>query len=179
MKALIRLVPFHLRRAALALLAAPLLLLAACATGYGPGDLRPGDTIDAARQRMGTPTGEYPHADGSRRLEYARGPYGKHTYMLDFDAQGRLLRAQQVLTETNFGAIRPGMSAAELREQLGRPARVWGVRYHDQTVWSYRYDTPFCQLFHVGLTPAGVVEDTSFGPDPLCDADERRMFGRP
>lgn len=178
MHALHRLVAFHTRRAAALALLLPALLLSACATGYGPGALRPGDPIDAARAQMGPPTGEYPHADGSRRLEFARGPFGKHTYMLDFDAQGRLQRAQQVLTETNFATIQAGMTAAQVREQLGRPARVWSVRYHDQTVWSYRYDTPFCQLFHVGLTPAGVVEDTSFGPDPLCDRDEPMPFFR-
>lgn len=150
-------------------------LLAACATGYSPGGLKPGDSIDTAVQQMGQPTGEYPRADGSRRLEFARGPYGKHTYMLDFDAQGRLLQSSQVLTETTFASVQAGMSADQVRQTLGRPARVWGVRYHNQTVWSYRYDTPFCQLFHVGITPSGVVEDTSFGPDPACDVDDRRF----
>ncbi|MFN6992708.1 MAG: outer membrane protein assembly factor BamE [Aquincola tertiaricarbonis] len=150
-------------------------LLAACATGYSPGSLKPGDSIDTAVRQMGQPTGEYPRADGSRRLEFARGPYGKHTYMLDFDAQGRLLQSSQVLTETTFASVQAGMTADQVRQTLGRPARVWGVRYHNQTVWSYRYDTPFCQLFHVGITPSGVVEDTSFGPDPACDVDDRRF----
>ena len=131
--------------------------------------------IEAAVQQMGQPTGEFPQPGGGRRLEYARGPYGKHTYMLDFDAQGRLIGSQQVLTETRFATVQAGMTVDQLRQTLGRPARIWGVRYHDQTVWSYRYDTPFCQLFHVGITPAGVVEDTSFGPDPACDVDDRRF----
>lgn len=150
-------------------------LLVACATGYSPGGLQPGDSIDTVVRQMGQPTGEYPRADGSRRLEFARGPYGKHTYMLDFDAQGRLLQSSQVLTETTFASVQAGMTADQVRQTLGRPARVWGVRYHNQTVWSYRYDTPFCQLFHVGITPSGVVEDTSFGPDPACDVDDRRF----
>lgn len=149
-------------------------LLTGCATGYAPGPLRQGDSIDTALQRMGAPTGEYLQADGGRRLEFARGPFGRHTYMLDFDVQGRLVRSEQVLTEAIFGSIQPGITAAQLREKIGRPARVWAVRYHDQTVWSYRYDTPFCQLFHVGITPAGIVEDTSYGPDPACEVNERR-----
>ncbi|MBQ1766926.1 MAG: hypothetical protein IIZ92_29035 [Aquincola sp.] len=162
-------------RAALLPAVGALVLAAACATGYAPSALKPGDSIEAAVQQMGQPTGEFPQPGGGRRLEYARGPYGKHTYMLDFDAQGRLIGSQQVLTETRFATVQAGMTVDQLRQTLGRPARIWGVRYHDQTVWSYRYDTPFCQLFHVGITPAGVVEDTSFGPDPACDVDDRRF----
>jgi outer membrane protein assembly factor BamE (lipoprotein component of BamABCDE complex) len=151
-------------------------LLSACATSYSPASLKPGDSIDLAKQQMGPPTGEYRLADGGTRLEFARGPRGKQTFMLDFDAQGRLIRSVQVLDEAHFNELRAGMSGDQVLATLGRPAEVWSVRYHRQTVWSYRFEGPFCQLFHVGLTPAGVVEDTSYGPDPLCerrDLDKR------
>jgi hypothetical protein len=49
------------------------------------------------------------------------------------------------------------------------------VRYRDQTVWSYRFENIFCQAFHVGISPAGVVEDTSFGPDPRCERPLRAI----
>ena len=64
-------------------------------------------------------------------------------------------------------------SQAQLRELLGPPSWTWQVQFHDQTVWSYRYDNPFCQVFHVGLTPAGIVEDSAHGLDPACDHDNR------
>jgi len=119
--------------------------------------------------RLGSPTGEFPTQAGGRRLEFARGPFGKQTHMLDVDASGRVVRFEQVLDERHFAAIEPGITTGELRFRIGRPGRVWAVRYHDQTVWSYRYENTFCQLFHVGITPAGFVEDTSFGPDPRCE----------
>jgi len=143
-------------------------LLGACVS-YGPGALQPGDSIEAVTQRMGRPTGDYHRADGGQRLEFARGPFGKHTFMLDFDPQGRLQHSEQVLDEAHFNTVQAGMTGDQLLFRLGHPLKVWSVRYHDQTVWSYRFDGPFCQLFHVGITPAGDVEDTSYGPDPLCE----------
>lgn len=114
---------------------------------------------------------------GGRRLEFARGPFGKHTYMLDFDAQGRLVRWEQVLVEARFNAIRSGMDAAEVRAQLGRASDQYVVGWHEkQTVWAYRYETPFCQWFQVGLNPQGKVVDTAYGPDPLCDVGKTDDF---
>jgi hypothetical protein len=95
--------------------------------------------------------------------------------MLDIDADGRVVRWEQVLTEANFFTIQPGITSDELRRKIGRPSWVWGVRYRDQTVWSYRFENPFCQAFHVGISPAGVVEDTSFGPDPRCERPSRAI----
>jgi hypothetical protein len=155
-------------------LAACAALLTACASSYGPGLLKQGDNIDAALHQMGQPTGEHRRGDGGLRLEFARGPFGKHTYMLDFDAQGRLVQWEQVLDKAHFGALHAGMTTQDVRIRLGRPSNVWAVRYHDQTVWSYRFEGPFCELFHVGITPGGIVEDTSYGPDPLCERRERR-----
>jgi hypothetical protein len=160
--------------AALAVFAATL-QFSGCAS-FGPATLKPGDGVDIARQKLGAPSAEHRRADGTLRLEYATGPFGKRTYMLDFDAQGRLAGWENVLDEAHFGRIAAGLSQHALREALGTPSKVWQVRYHDQTVWSYRFDGPFCQLFHVGITPQGVVEDTSYGPDPLCEVRER--FGR-
>ncbi len=149
-------------------------LLSACmvsaCTSYGPSSLAPGTDLEAATHAMGAPTGDAALPGGGRRLEFARGPYGKHTYMLDFDAQGRLLRWEQVLTEARFNAIRSGMDAAEVRAQLGRASDQYVVGWHEkQTVWAYRYETPFCQWFQVGLNAQGKVVDTAYGPDPLCD----------
>jgi hypothetical protein len=151
---------------------------AAFAAGCATEPPRAGDTVQAVIDRAGAPTAEFADADGHRRLESAAGAFGRRPWIARFDREGRLVVWENVLDEAHFAAIVPGMPAQQVRERLGPPARVWGVRYHDQTVWSYRYETPFCQLFHVGLTPGGVVEDTSYGPDPLCDRDERWRFGR-
>lgn len=163
-------ISFH---AAIAAGLAAAVLLAGCASG--PPAL-PGEPVDDVLRRLGPPGAEAPLPDGGRQLEYASGPFGKWTIMVRLDAQGRVVSAGNVLDEAHFAQVQPGMTRDALRLLLGPPARVWGVRYHDQTVWSYRYETPLCQLFHVGITPQGVVEDTSHGPDPMC---ERDLFNGP
>ena len=160
----------HARRlfAAIAVVA-----LGGCSTvGMGPPP-SPGTPLEALLQRWGPASGTYPLDDGAQRVEFAQGPYGKTTFMVDLDAQQRITRTEQVLDEPHFERVRAGMSQREVLTTLGRPGRVWAVRYHDQTVWSYRYESPFCKMFSVGLTPDGVVEDTSYGPDPLCDHKNR------
>ncbi len=144
-------------------------LVSAC-TSYGPNSLPRGSGLEAATRAMGVPTGDSTLPGGGRRLEFARGPFGKHTYLLDFDPQGQLLRWEQVLTEARFNTIRSGMDAAEVRAQLGRASDQYVVGWHEkQTVWAYRYETPFCQWFQVGINVQGKVVDTAYGPDPLCD----------
>lgn len=153
--------------AAIALACGWLLIAGACAMPYS---LKPGDRLDEVRQRVGQPASEHPTPNGGRKLLY---PLGRQAYLLAFDAQGLLVRWENVLDEAHFARISAGMTREQVREQLGEPASVWGVRYNHQTVWSYRFLGPFCLLFHVGITPAGIVEDTSYGPNPRCERDRR------
>ena len=77
------------------------------------GDLRAVSPVRARGSR------EMRHGTG--RLEFARGPYGKHTYMVDFDADGRLLSWEQVLTENNFFQVQIGETKeAVVIDGLGR-----------------------------------------------------------
>jgi hypothetical protein len=153
------------------LLAALLALVAGCAS-YGPGSLRAGLTGAQVEADMGPPTGRHPRPEGGTRLEFARGPFGKHTYMVDLGPDGRVQRWEQVLTEAQFPQIRPGMSSAELRYRLGRPGDVMGI-WRGATVWSWRYETPFCQWFRVTVEPDGTVRDAGHGPDPLCEVNDK------
>jgi hypothetical protein len=138
---------------------------------YGPGPLQPGARVDDARARMGEPTGRYALPAGGERLEYARGPYGRHTFMLDFDAGGRLLTWTQVLTERNFATIQPGQSRDEVLRTLGRPSDVRDLSFQKRSLWSYRYEAVFCQWFQVSLDRQDRVVEAGYGPDPLCDDD--------
>jgi hypothetical protein len=146
-------------------------LLAGCA-GYSAQGITPGQTVAQVEQQLGAATGRYPLAQGGTRLEYARGPYGKHTYMIDLDAQGRVSGWQQVLTEANFNqvAVQPGMPVDELLRRLGRPTHMRSGGWQPGEVWSWRYDAVFCQWFQVSVVDAR-VRDASYGPDPLCDID--------
>jgi len=161
------------RHGAIAAFAVGLAALAGCA-GYSPKALPPGTPLADITATMGAPTGRYTLADGTQRVEYARGPAGRHTYMLDLDAQGRLARWEQVLTENNFNAILAGMDRDTVLTRLGRPSAVRGQGWPavPGVVWSYRYETTFCQWFQMSIDMNGKVLDTGYAPDPRCDDDD-------
>lgn len=151
------------------------MLLGACAFPR-PHGFAKGSPAASVIAGMGRPTEEHALASGGRRLEYAGGTYGRQTYMFDFDASDQLVNVEQVLTETRFGAITAGMTASEVLAQIGKPSTTWPIALQRQIVWSYRYDSPFCKWFMVGMSPEGKVVDTAYGPDPACDHDD--IFGR-
>lgn len=161
-------------RLAQALLASLVVSLGGCALPGPP--FGAGSTVATVTQAWGAPTREHTTPAGGRRLEYAGGAYGKRTTMLDFDAAGRLVGSAQVRSEARFNAIRAGTSAADVLAEIGTPSTTWPIPRQNQIVWSYRYESPFCQWFMVGMSPQGQVIDTSYGPDPLCDDDN--FFGR-
>ena len=151
-------------------IAAPLLLAGFAGGCAAPGGLPAGSSIDSARQLRSAPTGEYALPGGGTRLEYAQGSFGKQTYMLDFDAGGRLVASRQVLTEAEFAAIAPGQSQAEVRARLGRPAQVFAVPWQKLHVWNYRYFGGDCVWFQVSISDtAQQVTDAGMGTDPACD----------
>ena len=59
--------------------------------------------------------------------------------MLDFDASGRLVATQQVLTPSTFATIKPGMAQDEVLARIGRPAFVFPVGWQKLQVWNYRF----------------------------------------
>ena len=152
------------------------LLLAACAS-FAPADLRPGQSADDVTRALGTPTGRYPLPDGASRLEYARGPYGLQTWMVDLDAGGHVSQVRQVLTENDFATLRPGDTRADVLLKVGRPGFVGGA-WRDRKLWYWRYDNYICRWFVVTLTPDDHVQDAGFMPDPACDGNDDDMFHR-
>lgn len=144
------------------------LCVAACAA-YGPGGLPAGARSAEAVAAMGEPTARYASRDGGQRLEFARGPAGLHTYMLDFDAADRLVRAEQVLTERNFESLEIGMSRDAVLRRIGHPGNVRFLPRQQHQLWSYRYETPFCILFQVSLDTAGTVAELGHNSDPACE----------
>ena len=152
--------------------AAPLLgavaLLGACAS-YGPGALRVGDAEAAVVQSMGTPAARYAMPGGVTRLAYARGPFGKHTYMVDLGPDGRVARWHQALGENEFAALQMGTSVDDLLRTYGPPAKKQARGIRPGEVWSYRYPTYECRWFQVTLDPAQTVVEAGYGVDPLCE----------
>lgn len=149
-----------------------LALLAGCAT-YAPGRVQPGMSAEDVPALMGgAPNARHALPDGRTRLEYARGPMGLHTYMIDVDPSGHVLGWQQVLTEANFNAITPGMTVQEMTARIGRPGYVRGGGWQPGEVWSYRFEGPFCLWWQVSVVE-GKARDAAYGPDPRCERNRR------
>lgn len=131
-----------------------------------------GQNEAAVLAAMGTPTNRYKAPQGGQRLEFAKGPLGYETWMVDLDAAGRVTAAEQVLTQNRFNQVRPGMTADALQYMLGRPAEKQR-QYLDRVTWYWRY-TPFdCLWFGVTLSPQGYTLDGGGNvPDPHCDASQ-------
>lgn len=145
----------------------------ACSS-LAPGALPAGTPISEAKASFGGTTGEYALPGGGNRLEFARGSFGRQTYMLDFDPEGRLVKSEQVLTEANFATIAPGMPAGEVRMRLGRPAHVFNVQWQNLQVWNYRFFGGDCVWFQVSIDASGRVTEAGLGTDPACDGPNGR-----
>jgi outer membrane protein assembly factor BamE (lipoprotein component of BamABCDE complex) len=144
--------------------------LAGCA-GYGTDTVRVGQAEAQVVASMGAPTHRYPLPAG-QRLEFARGPIGKHTFMVDLDAAGRVTAWRQVLTDAEFAAITPGMNRDEVLLRIGAPGDVQQIAYHlHRWMWMYRWDDPMCSLFVVVIADDGRVTEIAHRPDPVCSID--------
>jgi hypothetical protein len=148
------------------------LSLAACAN-YGPSQLRVGQGADEVTQAMGTPTALYALPGGAQRIEYARGPFGRQTWMVDVDAGGRVSAWSQVLTEANFNALPHGITRDELLLRLGTPGERHRIGWQQRDLWAWRYPTNDCLWFTVSLDAGQRVVDSGYGIDPRCDAGDR------
>ena len=145
--------------------------LTACAV-FGPPPLDTARTEADALRMLGQPSARYAMPASATRLEFARGPMGRETWMVDIDAGGRVTGWMQALEERrlhDFQARAPGMPRDQLLRTLGTPGvRRSGGRQGGE-VWSYRYPTNECLWFQVSLGDDGVVRDGTFGIDWQCD----------
>ena len=113
--------------------------MAACAT---PQSLKPGTTVDEARSALGRPTGTYPLPSGGTRLQYSNQPFDQSVWNADFDAQGRLIRTEQAMTDAAFAQVRPGKDTREdVLRGFGVPAQTFDYRLVNESAWMYRYYT--------------------------------------
>jgi hypothetical protein len=143
-------------------------LTSAC-TSLGSANFVNGTRIDDVLARSGAPTAEYALPGNAKRIEYTGGTYGKQTWMLDFNAAGTLTQSIQVRTELRFNQVTAGMSQGAVLMAVGHPSEQSVLSYQKQTVWSYRFEDPFCRWFQVGIDATGRVVDTAYLPDPVCE----------
>ena len=119
----------------------------------------------------GPPTASYALQPAGQRLEYASGPFGRVTWMVDVDTAGRVTQARQVLNEAEFFKLQSAqlVTRDELLRWIGTPGERRGARGGGET-WSWRYATNDCLWFQVSLDAQGVVQGSGFFVDPVCDA---------
>ncbi|MCU0774707.1 MAG: hypothetical protein MUC74_09400 [Ideonella sp.] len=156
------------------------MLVAGCA-GYAPPRDAVGQPIAALQQQLGPPTSTYAMSNGAKRVEFARGPMGRHTWMLDVDPGGRVLRSEQVvdpggrvlrseqvLTPERFAQVRDGMSADDVLRLIGRPGETRSGGYQGGEVWNWRYATNECLWFELSIIE-GRAKGPAYAIDPRCD----------
>ena len=160
-----------MRLSFLSILMSSLLALTACSS-YAPPNQLEGIAKDQVVARMGQPDTQRQLDSGVTRLEYPTGPYGHHTWFVDLDATGKVVRSQQVLTEHNFNQILPDMDQLEVRQRLGRPNGMFTLGRSRGEVWNYRFEGPFCQWFQVEISKEQKVRSAGYGTPPECERDD-------
>jgi hypothetical protein len=141
-------------------------VLAAGCAGINVDGLKPGATQAEVRAQLGTERASYALPGGAKRLEF-RGS-GAQTFMVDFDAAGRMQQAVQVLNETNFRNIKAGMTRDDVLATLGQPDNIMSGGRQGGEVLSWNFRNTQCQWFQVGIGADG--RSTSGGSQALLPA---------
>ncbi len=150
-----------------AMTAACALLISGC-TAYAPNHGYIGLSREETIRALGRPNPQPDVLDTASRLDFPRGPFGKHTYSVYFDEQGRANGFRQLLTEENFGKIAPGMDKVDVINLIGISKDTFLLGRDRGSVWSYRYDTPLCRWFQIEFTQESKVRSAGYSKPPEC-----------
>lgn len=142
----------------LLLIAAPLLALIGC-DGARLAQLRVGQSTEAdVCAQFGQPDEVYVLTDGARQLEFSRQPEGVANYMITIGPDGKLRSVVQALQPESFARVKPGLSQAEVRQLLGRPAYRQHFDPKNEDLWEWRWqDGAQTMLFGVTFNAQGMV----------------------
>jgi hypothetical protein len=136
---------------------------------FGLEKLAPGiSTEGEVRTAMGQPDSVRDESDGTRVLEYPKGPSGHRTWLFVIGKDGKLVEYRQVLIEENFGRVQKDMTKDEVRRLLGKPRSMVPLKLKNEEVWEWLYlqgTTP--RIFNVHFDmDSGKVRGTSAMDDP-------------
>jgi hypothetical protein len=154
--------PVRWTAAACALAAA----LAGCAS---PQSLPLGMSQADALNALGRPTAAIKLPDGGSRLQYSGQPFNQSVWNVEFDAQGRLARTEQMMSDQAFLRVEAGKhTQRDVLRDFGPPADVFRYALANETAFMYRYLTHggFKAAMFIYFDPAGVVKRTETGLDP-------------
>lgn len=162
----------QLSRGYKAILLAMMLILGGCA-GYGPSNEFIGLTRSETIARLGEPNPVPADLDSASRLDFPRGPFGKHTYSVYFNSQGIVTGYKQLLTDENFSKIVPGMDEREVVDLIGVSKNTFKLGRDRGYVWTYRYVTALCHWFQIEFTAEKKVRSAGYSLPPECRAGNR------
>ncbi len=142
--------------------------LAGCAT---PSSLAPGTPEAEVIRRFGRPAEVYPlpAPPQAHRLAYPIGALQQQTWMVDVDAQGRVLRVQEAISAQHFAQIRVGKDdKTVIRREFGPPRVEETYALSGLTAWSYPHleDGFRYSEMSVYFDKSGIVQRVENGPDP-------------
>ena len=111
------------------------------------------------RKQFGEPHATYSEADGSKTFEYSRQPEGQVAYMITIGTDGKMSALRQVLKNTEFAKIKPGMDKGDVRRVLGKPAKTAKFDLKpDEEHWDWRWlDGQVPKVFSVTFDRDGKV----------------------
>ncbi len=161
-------------RMAMAAIATMALLMAGCMT-YAPSKSFIGLTRAEAISRLGNPNPMPSDLDTAQRLDFPRGPFGKHTYSVYFDERGKVANFRQLLSEENFAKIVRGMDASDVVTLIGVSKDRFMLARDRGYVWNYRYETPLCFWFQIEFTLEDKVRSTGYSKPPECRLGRLRL----
>jgi hypothetical protein len=155
-----------------------LLLASALAACSLPGSVRPGADESSVRSTAGTPTATMSLPGGGTRWQYSGQPNNQFVWNIDFDAQGRVVRNEQVMSDEVFARIKSGRDTrADILREFGPPAEAFTFYLKDETAFMYRYfiQGGFYAAMFIYFNKDGVVDRTETGMDPwrIRDGDRR------
>jgi hypothetical protein len=145
--------------------AAALLLAGGCTLDpvrrLGPGrGLDAGASGDQVIASMGKPDRVWKDADGGESWEY---PRPTQTFMARFDASGKLVKVEDVVTRENSRRVQYGWKKEEVERLLGRPQETGREPRTGRLQWTWRFRGAYHEplRFDVYLNDLGYVTGTS------------------
>jgi outer membrane protein assembly factor BamE (lipoprotein component of BamABCDE complex) len=155
-----------LTRALTISLAAAALALAACDR---TDKLEEGVSTEVeVRKQFGDPVTVTVNPGGTRTLDYPRQPEGWTNYVIQIGPDGKMSSLRQLLHPDNFARVKPGLRRDDVRQLLGRPAKMVRYDLKKEEVWDWRFKEggQMSRLFSVTFNEAGVVTGSAVADDP-------------
>ncbi len=138
-----------------------LALLAGCASYSGSG-LKPGIATETEVMAvMGAPAATWKTPVGSV-WAYPRGPWGLETFLVRFDADGKLALIEQVLDEEHFAQIKADMTQDDVLHLIGPPFQTLTFSNLNEVSWDYHFRDlwGYTSIFSAIFDEAGRVKRT-------------------